>query len=68
MATDVRGAGVLSIGSPRELFRMTGSHGDWDVASDGSRFLIAIPAGADAFAPFTILWNRLAQLRAALPS
>ena len=62
MVTDVLGGARLSVGIPRALFRIAGSHGDWDVASGGSRFLIAIPAGADASAPFTILWNRLAQL------
>ena len=62
MAADVRGGADLTVGAPHVLFRTTGSHGDWDVVSDGSRFLIAIPAGADASAPFTILWNRLAQL------
>ena len=61
MATDVLGGAQLSVGIPRALFRFAGSHGDWDVASNGSRFLIAIPAGADASAPFAILWNRLAQ-------
>jgi hypothetical protein len=64
MVTDVLGGTRLSVGVPRALFRIAGSHGDWDVLSDGSRFLIAIPAGADASAPFTILWNRVAQLRA----
>lgn len=62
MVTDVVGGAKLSVGIPRALFRIAGSHGDWDVASNGSRFLIAIPAGADASSPFTILWNRLAQL------
>ena len=63
MAADVSNKGEqLSIGVPHPLFRLAGSHGDWDVVSDGSRFLIAIPAGADASAPFTVLWNRLAQL------
>jgi len=65
MAADVRGGAELSVGVPRTLFRIAGSHGDWDVASDGTRFLIAIPPGADASAPFTIWWNRLAQLRTA---
>ena len=64
MALDVHGGARLSIGVPKALFKLESSHGDWDVVSDGSRFLIAIPAGADASAPFTILWNRLAQLRA----
>jgi len=68
MAADVRVGGELSVSAPRVLFRIAGSHGDWDVASDGSRFLIAMPTGADASAPFTILWNRLAQLRTATPS
>ncbi len=64
MAADVQAAAELSAGVPHALFRIAGSHGDWDVVSDGARFLIAVPAGADAFAPFTILWNRLAQRRA----
>ena len=62
MAIDVQPGATLSVGVPRPLFRNPRSHGDWDVVSDGSRFLIAIPAGADASAPFTLLWNRLASL------
>jgi DNA-binding winged helix-turn-helix (wHTH) protein/Tol biopolymer transport system component len=64
MAADVTPGPQLSVGPPRALFRLPGSHGDWNVASDGSRFLIAVPMGADASAPFTILWSRLAQIRA----
>ena len=41
----VHGGLELSVGVPHMLFRIAGSHGDWDVVSDGSRFLIAIPAG-----------------------
>jgi hypothetical protein len=64
MAAAVTPGARLSVGVPQRLFTLPGSHGDWDVVPDGSRFLIAIPTGADASAPFKMLWNRLAQIRA----
>jgi DNA-binding winged helix-turn-helix (wHTH) protein/Tol biopolymer transport system component len=64
MAADLQvGASTLSVGVPRGLFRLPETHGDWDVVSDGTRFLIAEPAGADASTPFTLLWNRLGGSR-----
>ena len=63
MVADVNPGARLSVGVPRALFQIPRSHGDWAVVSDGSRFLIAMPAGPDTSAPFTILWNRLAGLR-----
>jgi hypothetical protein len=36
------------------LFRAP-SPNNWDVAPDGQRFLFAIPAGARAMAPFTVV-------------
>jgi Tol biopolymer transport system component len=64
MVADVNAGARLSVGVPHALFQIPRSHGDWAVVSDGSRFLIAMPAGPDTSAPFTILWNRLAGLRA----
>jgi len=64
MVADVNTGATISVGVPRALFQIPRSHGDWAVVSDGSRFLIAMPAGPDTSAPFTILWNRLAGLRA----
>ena len=64
MVADVNVGMKISVGVPRALFQIPRSHGDWAVVSDGSRFLIAMPAGPDTSAPFTILWNRLAGLRA----
>ena len=64
MVADVNTGAKISVGVPRALFQTPRSHGDWAVVSDGSRFLIAMPAGPDTSAPFTILWNRLAGLRA----
>ena len=63
MVADVNAGAGISVGEPRALFQIPRSHGDWAVVSDGSRFLIAMPAGPDRSAPFTILWNRLAGLR-----
>ena len=63
MAADVNAGPHISVGAPRALFQIPRSHGDWAVVSDGSRFLIAMPAGPDTSAPFTILWNRLAGIR-----
>ena len=62
MVAAVSTGAKLTIGEPRELFSLPGSHGDWDVLSDGSGFLIALPGSADASSPFEILTNRLAQL------
>jgi eukaryotic-like serine/threonine-protein kinase len=64
MVADVNAGARISVGVPRALFQIPRSHGDWAVLSDGSRFLIAMPAGPDTSGPFTILWNRLATLRA----
>jgi eukaryotic-like serine/threonine-protein kinase len=64
MVADVNAGAGIPVGVPRALFQIPRSHGDWAVVSDGSRFLIAMPAGSDTSAPFTILWNRLAGLRA----
>jgi hypothetical protein len=63
MVADVSARPAMSVGVPRALFQIARSHGDWAVTPDGSRFLVAIPAGADASAPFTILWNRLGALQ-----
>jgi DNA-binding winged helix-turn-helix (wHTH) protein/Tol biopolymer transport system component len=63
MVADVNAGAKIQVGVPRALFQVPRSHGDWAVVSDGSRFLIAMPAGPDTSAPFTILWNRLAGLR-----
>jgi hypothetical protein len=64
MVADVNAGARISVGVPSALFQIPRSHGDWAVVSDGSRFLIAMPAGPDTSAPFTILWNRLAGLGA----
>jgi len=63
MVADVNAEARIVVGVPRALFQIPRSHGDWAVVSDGSRFLIAMPAGPDTSAPFTILWNRLAGVR-----
>ena len=63
LVADVNAGSSISVGVPRALFQIPRSHGVWAVVSDGSRFLIAMPAGPDTSAPFTILWNRLAGLR-----
>jgi DNA-binding winged helix-turn-helix (wHTH) protein/Tol biopolymer transport system component len=64
MVADMNAGVRISFGVARALFHIPRSHGDWAVLSDGSRFLIALPAGPDTSAPFTILWNRLAGLGA----
>jgi hypothetical protein len=63
MVSDVNAGARISVGVPLALFQIPRSNGDWAVVTDGSRFLIAMPAGPDTSAPFTILWNRLAGLR-----
>ena len=67
MAVDVHERATLAVGTPHVLFRLAGSHGDWDVLPDGSRFIIAIPPGHSAVRLLSpLLWNRLRQ-PAAIP-
>lgn len=63
MVAEVRSRPALSLGVPRPLFQIARSHGEWAVTPDGSRFLVALPAGADASAPFTMLWNHLGAVQ-----
>lgn len=65
MMVDVHATTKLTVSPARRLFRLPGPPGDWDVVSDGSRFLVALPSGAEASSPFSIIQNQLAQLRAA---
>lgn len=62
MAADVDLGARMPVGTPRALFQIPRASGDWAVAADGSRFLVAMPAATDTSAPFTILWHRLAAL------
>ena len=50
MAADSNAGAGFSIGVPRALFQIPRSHGEWAIVSDGSRFLIAMPAGPDTSA------------------
>jgi hypothetical protein len=56
MAAAVAGT---AIGEPAQLFAAPGALADWGVASDGQRFLLALPA-ADHELPFTIVLNWMA--------
>jgi Tol biopolymer transport system component len=52
-----------SFGSPIELARVPGALSDWGVASDGQRFLVAVPAQKSAAPPFTVLLNWQSSLK-----
>jgi len=53
-----------AFGSPIELARVPGALSDWGVASDGQRFLVAVPAAQQtATPPFTVLLNWQSSLK-----
>jgi hypothetical protein len=65
MAVDVSTSGVFQAGIPKALFKGPPGVIFWDVSSDGKRFLMAAPAGANssAPAPFTVVLNWQAGLK-----
>ncbi len=48
---------VDAIEQPIELFRAPGMQAHWGAASDGQRFLLALPVNQSAQAPFTVVLN-----------
>lgn len=63
MAVEVNTSGVFQAGIPKPLFKVPSGLLYWDVTSDGKRFLMPMPAAANAFAPFTVILNWQAGLK-----
>jgi eukaryotic-like serine/threonine-protein kinase len=65
MAVDVSTSGVFQAGIPKALFKVPAGVLFWDVSSDGKRFLMPAPSGANASAPapFTVVLNWQAGLK-----
>jgi eukaryotic-like serine/threonine-protein kinase len=57
MAVEVSTSGVFQAGIPKALFKVPRGVLFWDVSSDGKRFLMAAPSGANAQPPFTVVLN-----------
>lgn len=63
MATPVTRGASLQVGTPQELFTNRGMT-DFVPSRDGQRFLINVPAGAEAAAaPITVVTNWQAGLK-----
>jgi Tol biopolymer transport system component len=65
MAADVSGSGAaFQAGVPKQLFAAPSNLGDWDVTSDGKRFLMNIGLGQQgAEAPITVVLSWAADLK-----
>ena len=62
MAVEVRTADATDVGSPRKLFEPHPRALDYDVSSDGQRFLI-VASGAESSPPITLVQNWAAGLK-----
>lgn len=64
MAADVSFEGErVRTGLPRQLFPLSLAATQWDVASDGQRFLVAVPVDPSSADPVTIVLNWPRMLR-----
>jgi hypothetical protein len=64
MTVDVKFAGTaVETGVPRKLFELPGAVGNWDVADDGQRFLMLLPATPAMADPISVVlnWSRAAR-------
>jgi len=59
MAVDVTAGSTFQAGVPQRLFPLPANIGDWDVTSDGKRFLVAMPLQTqqNSTTPFTLVLN-----------
>ena len=57
MAAAVTGGSTFTAGIPTALFSLPPNTVTWEPAPDGKRFLLLLPAGDAAQAPFTVLLN-----------
>jgi Tol biopolymer transport system component len=53
-------SGIIKPGSPQALFHL---NRQWDLAGDGSRFLVAVPEAQTSQPPFTMVLNWQAELK-----
>jgi hypothetical protein len=49
--------------TPKPLFKLPLGASDWDVTSDGQRFLVAVPRGQAAEESITVVLNWSADLK-----
>jgi Tol biopolymer transport system component len=64
MAVDVSTSPEFQPGIPKQLFALPTNVGDWDVTSDGKRFLVAMPLQAQsANTPINVVLNWDAGLK-----
>ncbi|MGB6944517.1 MAG: hypothetical protein WBE37_19115, partial [Bryobacteraceae bacterium] len=69
MAVDLTAGAVFQPGTPRVLFKPTGLRARpaigaaWDVSPDGKKFLIPLPAAANAATPFNVILNWTSLLK-----
>jgi Tol biopolymer transport system component len=69
MAVEVTTTPVFQLGTPKPLFRSTAltnansRFANWTVTPDGQRFLIPVPASANAEASYTVVLNWQAALK-----
>jgi eukaryotic-like serine/threonine-protein kinase len=67
MGVDVIANPVFQSGPPRVLFKPKGlgspAKTGWDVSPDGKKFLLPIPTGASAAAPYTVVLNWTSLLK-----
>jgi Tol biopolymer transport system component len=58
MAVDVMfGSGKVSTSLPRQLFDLSAAVNNWDVASNGQRFLVLLPANPQTSDPISVVLN-----------
>jgi hypothetical protein len=71
MAVEVSADATFHAGIPKPLFQTpsfpstmpTNTNSNWDVASDGNRFLLAVPTPETSRATFTVILNWTALLK-----
>ena len=63
MAVEIATNPTTKASIPHALFQMPQNAFPWDVASDGKRFLVAVPMSESTPAPFTVVLNWQAALK-----
>jgi eukaryotic-like serine/threonine-protein kinase len=63
MAADINQGSTISVGVPRQLFRVAGGISGYDIQPDGQRFLIVTTSTAPPDSPITVVLNWWAELK-----
>ncbi|MEP7353763.1 MAG: protein kinase [Acidobacteriota bacterium] len=63
MAVEIDMKNGLQPGVPKQLFKMPGVVVYWDVARDGQKFLIPVPAAAADSSPYSVILNWTSTLK-----